>query len=195
MSLKERVYSILVVSAAENFNASLSELLPKSRYSAVQTVSSISAARRALIEAVYDFVLINTSALPDENGTRFAIDASTTKNAVVLLLVRTEIYAEILDKVVEHGVFVLPKPTSKQMVAQALEWMASVRERIRLHENKAQTLEDKMTEIRIVNRAKLLLISEMHMDEPQAHRYLEKQAMDRCVPKKVIAEEIIKTYS
>ena len=46
----------------------------------------------------------------------------------------------------------------------------------------------------MVNRAKWLLISELKMDEPQAHHYIEKQAMDRCVPKKQIAEEIIKTY-
>jgi response regulator NasT len=32
------------------------------------------------------------------------------------------------------------------------------------------------------------------MDEPQAHRYLEKQAMDRCIPKREVALEIIKTY-
>ena len=52
-----------------------------------------------------------------------------------------------------------------------------------------------MAEIKIVNRAKLLLISELQMDESQAHRYIEKQAMDRCVTRKVVAEEIIKTYS
>ncbi len=52
-----------------------------------------------------------------------------------------------------------------------------------------------MAEIRIVSRAKLLLISEMQMDEAQAHRYIEKQAMDRCVTKRAIAEEIINTYS
>ena len=51
-----------------------------------------------------------------------------------------------------------------------------------------------MEEIRAVNRAKWLLISEINMDEPEAHRYIEKQAMDRCVSKKEIAEEIIKTY-
>ena len=33
------------------------------------------------------------------------------------------------------------------------------------------------------------------MSEPEAHRYIEKQAMDRCIAKKSIAEEIIKTYS
>jgi response regulator NasT len=27
------------------------------------------------------------------------------------------------------------------------------------------------------------------------HRYIEKQAMDRCIPKRSIAEEIIKTYT
>lgn len=51
-----------------------------------------------------------------------------------------------------------------------------------------------MEEIRIVNRAKWLLISEIKMDEQNAHRYIEKQAMDRCISKRKIAEEIIKTY-
>ena len=62
-------------------------------------------------------------------------------------------------------------------------------------EKKTLSIEEKMEEIRIVNRAKWLLISELKMDEQGAHRYIEKQAMDRCVSKKVVAEEIIKTYS
>ena len=55
--------------------------------------------------------------------------------------------------------------------------------------------EEKMQEIRIVNRAKWFLITELKMTETDAHRYIEKQAMDRCVSKKEIAEEIIKTYA
>ena len=51
-----------------------------------------------------------------------------------------------------------------------------------------------MNEIRIVNRAKWLLIGELKMTEPDAHRYIEKQAMDRCVSRCQIAEEIIRTY-
>ena len=43
-------------------------------------------------------------------------------------------------------------------------------------------------------RAKWLLVSELKMTEPNAHHYIEKQAMDRCVSKREIAEEIIKTY-
>ncbi len=194
MSLKERVYSVLVVSAAEKFNAALYELLPKAKYSPVDTVSNVNAAKRILAEKSYDFILINTP-LPDEFGTRFAIDASSVKNSIVLLLVRSESYAPTFDKVAEHGVFVLAKPTSKPVINSAFDWMATARERIRTQENKTHSLEDKMAEIKIVNRAKLLLMSEVHMDESQAHRYIEKQAMDRCVTRKAVAEQIVKTYS
>ena len=52
-----------------------------------------------------------------------------------------------------------------------------------------------MEEIRIVNRAKWLLINERQMAEPEAHRYIEKQAMDRCIGKGEVAREIIDMYS
>ncbi|MBO7398787.1 MAG: ANTAR domain-containing protein, partial [Clostridia bacterium] len=74
------------------------------------------------------------------------------------------------------------------------EWLISARERIRRIEKKALSIEEKMNEIRLVNRAKWLLISELKMSEPDAHRYIEKQAMDRCIPRRLVAEEIIKTY-
>ena len=194
MSLKERVYSVLIVSTAESFNDALSALLPNSKYSPTHFVSNISAAKRALAERAFDFVIIN-SPLPDDIGTRFAIDTGSSKETVVLLMVRAELQAEIYDKVAEHGVFVLPKPTSKPTMAIALSWLSSAREKLRKTEKKTLSIEEKMEEIRIVNRAKWLLIRELKMDEQGAHRYIEKQAMDRCISKKVIAEEIIKTYS
>ena len=51
-----------------------------------------------------------------------------------------------------------------------------------------------MEEIRIVNRAKLLLIEQLKMTEKEAHRYIEKHAMDRCVTRRDIAEKIISIY-
>lgn len=194
MSLKERVYSVLIVSAAEGFKRALSTLLPESKYTPIHFVSSISAAKRVCAERNYDYILINAP-LPDEVGTRFAIDVCNTSGTVVLLIVRVEVHEEIYDKVAEYGVFTLPKPTSKAAITTALNWMASTRERLRKNEKKTLTIEEKMEEIRIVNRAKWLLISELKMDEQGAHRYIEKQAMDRCIPKKTVAKEIIKTYT
>lgn len=193
MGLKELVYSVLIVSASEKFNEALMSLLPELKYNPVLVVPNAAAAKRAFAERTFDFVIIN-SPLPDENGTRFAIDVCDAKETVVLLAVRAELYAGIADEVTGHGVFSLLKPTSRSMIVTALGWMASARERLRKFEKKTLSVEEKMKEIRMVNRAKWLLISELKMSEPEAHHYIEKQAMDRCRMKQEIAEEIIKTY-
>lgn len=194
MSLKERVYSILVLSATESFTSAFSNLIPESRYSPVHIASSVSAAKRLIADHTFDFVIIN-SPLPDDTGVRFAIDSCAGKGTVVLLLVKNDIHDDVHDKVAEHGVFTLPKPTSKPTLLQALGWMESARERLRQFEKKSLSLDEKMAEIRLVNKAKWLLISELNMSEPDAHRYVEKQAMDRCISKRLVAEDIIKTYS
>ncbi|MBQ6322185.1 MAG: ANTAR domain-containing protein [Lachnospiraceae bacterium] len=193
MSLQERMYSVLVISSAEKLNTALLGLLPEIHYQPVKTVTNVSAGKRAWNERSYDLIIIN-SPLPDDAGIRFAIDIGNTKGTVVLLLVRTDLYDDIRDKVAAHGVFTLARPFSRPVFTLALDWMESARERLRILEKKTISVEEKMAEIRMVNRAKWLLISELKMDEPQAHHYIEKQAMDRCVPKKQIAEEIIKTY-
>ncbi|MBP5166551.1 MAG: ANTAR domain-containing protein, partial [Oscillospiraceae bacterium] len=155
---------------------------------------SVSAGKRAWSERSYDFVIVN-SPLPDDAGTRFAVDIGNSAGSVVLLLVRAELHDDVRDKVTEHGVFTLARPLSLPQLAVALDWMSSARERLRRSEKKTISVEEKMEEIRLVNRAKWLLISQLKLDEPQAHRYIEKQAMDRCISKKEVAEEIIKTYS
>ena len=194
MSLRERIYSILVVSATDSFTSAFADLLPETRYYPVHTAASVSAAKRVLSEKTFDFIIIN-SPLPDDTGIRFAIDTCTTKQTAVLLLVKSDIHAEIHDKVAVYGVLTLPKPTSKPTMIHALNWMESARERLRQFEKKSLSIEEKMAEIRLVNKAKWLLISELKMNEPDAHRYIEKQAMDRCIAKRAIAEEIIKTYT
>ena len=37
-------------------------------------------------------------------------------------------------------------------------------------------------------------IDQLRMSETKAHRYIEKQAMDRCVSRRVIAEKILSAY-
>ena len=190
MSLKERVYSVLIVSASESFNNALSALLPGSKYSPTLFVSNINAAKRALAERAFDFVIIN-SPLPDNTGTRFAIDTGNSKETVVLLMVQAELQAEIHDKVAEHGVFVLPMPTSKPTMTIALSWLSSARERLRKTEKNTLSIEEKMEEIRIVNRAKMLLMQNQKMTEQEAHRFIEKEAMDRCMKRIAVAQNII----
>ena len=194
MGLEERVYSVLVVSAAERFNAALSEMLPQSLFSPVRFVRGVSIAKQAIAKRDFDLVLLYAP-LPDDPGVEFAAELCTTAGTVVLLLMRPELYAETRDEAAESGVFSLPRPVSRQTLQQALFWMIGARERLRGMERKTLSFAEKMAEIRLVNRAKWLLIRKLEMDEPQAHRYIEKQAMDRCISKGQVAEEIIQTYS
>ncbi|MGN0447460.1 MAG: ANTAR domain-containing response regulator [Acutalibacteraceae bacterium] len=194
MGLTINMYSVLVVSSSETFNNAARELLPQSYYNPVCFTSDISQAKRYFAERSFDFVIVN-SPLPDDNGIRFAIDCCRSMTTAVLLLARADIHEEVHKKVVVHGVFTLPKPTSKPTILQALSWLASARERLRKLEKKTLSVEERMEEIRIVNRAKILLVSELSMSETEAHRYIEKQAMDRCVSKREVSETIIKTYS
>ena len=81
------------------------------------------------------------------------------------------------------------------MLLQAIDWMGTTRQRLERLEKKTLSIEEKMQEIRLVNRAKWLLIDRMGLSEADAHRLIEKQAMDSCTTRRAIAESILKTYS
>ncbi len=193
MSIEEHAYSVLVVSSQESFNNAIAAMLPKASFQPTVNVSTVAAARRAVAERHFDFVIIN-SPVKDDLGMRFAIDCSTSHRALVLLLIPGEIHGEVYARVGEHGVFTLSKPMSRQSMDNALRWLLTAKRKLSGAENKTTKIEDKMEEIRLVNKAKWLLISNEGMLEPEAHRFLEKEAMDRCITKKAVAEEIIKKY-
>jgi AmiR/NasT family two-component response regulator len=193
MDLKEHCYSVLAVSSSEKFKQSLFALLPESRYHPVTTAPDATSCRQILSESRFDIVIINTP-LPDEFGTELALDICDSTGTGILLLVKAEHYSDINAHVSPYGVLTLSKPTSAQMISQSLLLLCGTRERLRRMEQKTASIEEKMEEIRIVNRAKWLLIEQLKMTEAEAHRFIEKQAMDRCVTRRVIAENIISTY-
>ena len=194
MVFEERTYSVLVISAGQKFRDAMAAMLPYSEYYPVCYSESVAAARRELLARNYDFVII-CAPLPDDYGTQFAIDVCSRADSVALLLLRADAYGQINAKVCPYGVFTLQLPVSTQSLKQGLGWMAAARERLRRLEKKTTSIEDKMEEIRLVNRAKWILIEQLKMTEAEAHRHIEKQAMDRCVSKKEIAFGIINTYT
>ena len=191
MEYLPRTYSVLSIAAAEKFHTSLRELLPNGRYDPVHAVYDASEARRRMLETTYDVILISAP-LPDEFGARLAQHAAEHTGAGVLMMVKSEYYSDVSEQLTPCGVLTLQKPTSPQMMLQCMELLCGTRERLRRMEQKSLSMEDKMAEIRLINRAKWVLIEKQGMTEQEAHRYIEKQAMDRCVPKRVIAEEILR---
>ena len=115
-------------------------------------------------------------------------DSST---AGVLWLVGAAHYPDISVRLSPYGILTLQKPTTPQLILQSLQLLCGTRERLRKMEQKTASIEEKMAEIRLVNRAKWALIDKQGMTEQEAHRYIEKQAMDRCVTRRSGAEEIL----
>ena len=194
MDPTEQTYRVLLVSASQKMNDALLPLLGDCRCELAALASDSASARRNLLENTFDVVLINTP-LPDEFGTRLALDICAESNSGVMLLVKSEHYADLNARVSPLGVLTVSKPTSVQVITQSLTLLCATRERLRRMEQKTASIEEKMEEIRLVNRAKWVLIEHMKMTEPDAHRYIQKTAMDRGLSRRLVAENIIRMYS
>ncbi len=187
-------YSLLLVSASEPFNKWLLSLFSHDLEKARVTVKNgINAARRVLSERIFDLIIINAP-LPDGFGTRLAADTCLNSEAGVMFLVPCELYDEICAKTLSSGVIVIAKPIDTRTLEQDLNILRAVRERLRGQEAKRVRVEEKIEEIRLVNRAKWLLIERLGMKEADAHRYIEKQAMNQRVSRRKIAESVLQTY-
>lgn len=192
-SFSERVYKVALVSSSEKFNGAMLPLLPKNRFSPISVYRDAKSAQRVISKEKPDIVIINTP-LPDDFGTSLALDVSETDGVCILLFTRAENFSELSSVLAPHGVLTLPKPTSPELTEEVVELMCATRERLRRIEIKKSFAEGRMEDIRVVNKAKWFLIEQLKMTEQEAHRYIEKQAMDRCVTKRVIAENILSTY-
>lgn len=192
MELEHSFYRILLVSPGDNFIKEVSALLQPDRYQTDSTHSATDA-RRKLLENTYDFVVVNAP-LSDEAGSRLCIDAGRNNGTVAAIFAAADTFDELYAKVSVHGVFVLHKPSSRGLLLQAFSLMVCARERLRALEKKVGKTESKLDEIRIVNKAKWLLIDHEGLSEAQAHKQIEKAAMDAGITKRLAAQMILNNY-
>ena len=194
MVFRDRTYGVLIVSSSEKFNKNTIELLPAGDFWPVKVVKSVGEAKRLTLEQGFDIVLIN-SPLKDDPGISFACSLCDVTDSSVLLFVKSELFDEISYDAMEHGVVCISKPTTRQLVLQNLRIMCATRERMLKMEARQSTIEERIEEIRLINRAKWKLIEARGMTENEAHKYIERRAMDLRITKRVVAEEILQDFS
>ena len=112
----------------------------------------------------------------------------------MLLVVKAELEEEIAAQVEDYGVFVLTRPLARATFYQSIKLLHAAQKRIDRLLEENRRLREKIEELRIVERAKYVLIEHLGFSEEQAHRYIEKQAMDRRMTRRGIAEGILNTY-
>ena len=192
MTTPKLLHRVLVVSGGKQAFDYIADLLPKSEYDPVTYVSSAGEAKRLLLTTDYDLLIVNTP-LPDEFGTELALDYAAGTLGV-LLLCKSDLYEQVAYRVEDGGVLTLPRPVTKQTFYTAIKLLVAMNARLCKLEKQNRSLKEKMADIRVVNRAKWLLIEHLTMTEQDAHYYIEKQAMDTRLSRREVAEGIIRTY-
>ena len=91
------------------------------------------------------------------------------------------------------NVICLPMPLKVHDLISTLEMMVQAQVRFR-RKMKNRPRERSGEERRLIDEAKALLMERNNMTESEAHRHIEKTAMDTRTSRKTVAENIIKTY-
>jgi AmiR/NasT family two-component response regulator len=185
--------SALIISYSKKTADSLTEMLAQASVYNITTVSNGGEARRMLIERDFDLYIVNAP-VPDEFGESLALNIAAKEISVVILLVKAELYDEISERVEDYGVITIAKPINKPLFWNALKLAIATHKRIKTFHNENTKLIQKIEDIRIIDKAKCILISLFSLTEAEAHRYIEKKAMDMRMTRRKVAEEILKTY-
>ena len=119
------------------------------------------------------------------------LDVKAKYSSGVVLVMPNEIYDDVTDHVIDRGVATVHKPVSRVTLSRRIRLMAAMQNEMFETHKKIESVKEKMEEIRIVSKAKCLLIEKRGMTEDEAHRYIGKQAMDNGVSRRKVAEEII----
>lgn len=185
--------SALLVTASEKSIAFFTEILTAASVGQIAAVQTCGEARRLLSERDFDLVVINAP-LSDESGESLSRYIAEKGIAQVILVVKTEYFEEVSAHTEEYGILTIAKPIHRSLFWSALKLAQSAGARLKSIQSENRKLKQKIEDIRIVDRAKCILISYLNMNEQDAHRYIEKQAMDLRTTKRAVAEGILKIY-
>ena len=183
----------LVVSSGLKGQETLSSLLKGNDERPPSIAKSAAEARRLLIEQDFSTVII-LAPLTDEFGVELAIHTSEHSTSGVIIIVKQEIAEQVRAKVEDFGVFVVETPISRVVFYQAFRMVNVARRRMVKLQSENAKLKYKIIDMKTVDRAKCALIQYLNMSENQAHHYIEKQAMNRQLTRKEVAESILRTY-
>ena len=185
--------SALLVSASEAQTKRIGALLTRARIVPFEHADSVRQALDLFDAGSIDGVLI-AEPVTGSSGQALALQLKKRRCMAVLLLAEPT-HADAAAALLEQsGVLVLPIDAPESLIVQTIRLLTAVRIQLEQMQHKTEKLEAKVADIRIINRAKLLLVQHLQMTETEAHKYIEKQAMDTSMRRRTIAENIIRTY-
>ena len=157
------------------------------------SVSDGSGARCTVTADEFDLIILNTP-LADEYGLELAAYIMGNTASALIVTAAQKNYDEIFRKIGDKGCYILSKPFTKSVLVQAINFTVSARNMLLKNEKERMELEKKLYNLKQINRAKCVLIQYLRITEEDAHRQIQKRAMDQRVPEVEVALDILKTY-
>ena len=183
----------LIVSAGASSNEYISARLTELGYTRPLIVPSGAEARRRMLESDFELIVVN-SPLPDEFGHDLCATAVEKTDAGVVLLVKAAAAEQLLTPMSEQGVLLVSKPFSNTLFLQAIHMASASNHRLQFLRQENNRMQEKLAQVRLVSRAKCCLIQHEQMTEMEAHRYIEKTAMDTRRDRTEVAQDILDSY-
>lgn len=156
------------------------------------SVSDGVGARELLDKKYFDAVFVNTP-LESEFGLDLAAYAAK-RGCGVIAAAAAKRCDEIAKKIGELDAFILPRPLNRQLILQAFRYVLIANRKNNDLNMKNNELEKKLRDVKLVDRAKCVLVEYLRISEADAHRQIQKRAMDMRVSQVAIAQDILKTY-
>lgn len=183
---------ILIVSGSPKGAEAFAGLLTALSLTDIHKAGSGAEAHRLLAAQSFALIVI-LSPLPDEFGSELAKAAAGT-TAGVMLVVRAELAEEMAARLQDKGIFVFSPDMGRRLFDGAVRLLMTIHRRLAAIAPQTERLQQTIQDIRLADRAKCLLIQYERLTEQEAHRYMEKEAMNRRLSKREIAEEILANY-
>ncbi|MDO4287581.1 MAG: ANTAR domain-containing protein [Eubacterium sp.] len=185
--------SALVISKQQETARVISDTLRTLDFSLIDTAASGTEGRRRLQETGYDIAVANTP-LSDEFGVDFALDTTESYDTGVILIVKNDLLDQVEERLTDSGAFVIAKPINRQLLLQNIRFVLRAQEKIQRLTLENQKLLKKMEDQKRIFRAKLCIMAYLNISEEEAHRYIQKQAMDQRLTPRQVADRLIRMY-
>ena len=181
--------------AAKNQNTcdTIADIVTDCEFLKVTTVLTGLELREKLMYNDYNLVVISAP-LEDEFGLDLVSDVSKKSSASIIVITKTDIADEVQKKVAFADALVLSRPINKAMLVQSIHYVLIMREKLAKLKLQNDELEQKINDLKLIDRAKCVLIQYLRISESQAHRHIQKQAMDQRQSQVNVARDILKTY-
>ncbi|MDR2752903.1 MAG: ANTAR domain-containing protein [Oscillospiraceae bacterium] len=184
----------LLVSGSQKGGQYFSEVLSVQEGDAVLCCDSAAQARKKVQAGeAFDCCILNAP-LADEDGSALAAFLAQKTQAQILFLSPESITAQQRCALKAQGVMVLLKPVGRQVLHSALEQMQTVQIRLAQLQNQNQRLTQQIGELQLIHRAKCVLIASLGMSEIQAHKHMERQAMNQRITRIEVARNVLQLY-